>query len=1047
MATPALSERTRPARVLVGADEVSLAHIRQTLSKNEYELLPATSQAEALRLLESNNPPQLAVLDWNMPSLGCMEICSRLRNAAHRQRTYLILLTQQDHSDKCAAAMEAGADDCLLKPVKTEELLVRLRKGTKIVMERAQSENEGTFRTAFESAKIGMALIDLEGTFVQVNPALCEFLGYRREELIKERLQELPSPQHPVALEETFRQILGEAHDTAEIERSFCRQGGAQVAATVVLSLIRDANRRPTGFLVQIRDIAKQRQTQDAMQRSGAFLRAVIDNVQALVLILNAEHKCIYTSASEFWLERMGRPTSQLLGESVFRNVYPEDYELLRKTLDDIWIDAQPRTITFRVHHEDGGWRYVEGHFGVMRTPAGQIESAVSVVRIVEDRVLAERRLRESEERYRLLFKQNVAGVFQATPEGAVVECNDSFAKIFGFESPEELMEGNSFRFQPIGEPSKDFFTSQRQRGESRSFESEAITKKQGKIWLMGNATVLQTGIDPLPLVYGTVFEITGKKRTEEALRRSEAFARAITDNVEDLVMVISTDHKWLYANQAHGKILGYGSGDLMGRDMLALLHPSDRAVVAQAVKELLKTGEGQRLEFRLGHKEGTWKHLEASGALLRNAEGGAEGFVIVARAIDDRIVAEQKLQAAYAETELFVESIPSILVGLDKKGHVTHWNATASHVFGLDREAVTGRLIDDCGIKWLHPEMGLEVTRWLTAESFYRSEDLAYELDGKTHFLGLQVRRISSGQDMKLAFILTGADVTERKNLEEQLRQSQKLEAIGQLAAGIAHEINTPTQYVGDNATFLKESWGQVAKLLVYSRECHRKAESGGITKESLDEFGRLIEEADLDYLLKEIPQAIEQSLEGLQRVARIVKGMKEFSHPGSQEKRAIDINKAIETTITVARHEWKYVCEVETHLDPSLPMVPCLAGEFNQVILNLIINSTHAIAEIASEETGAKGTITITTQREGEWVEISIRDTGGGIPPEVRSRIFEPFFTTKAVGKGTGQGLALAHSVIVNRHQGQIWFETELGQGTTFFIRLPLNVCPTVS
>jgi signal transduction histidine kinase len=183
------------------------------------------------------------------------------------------------------------------------------------------------------------------------------------------------------------------------------------------------------------------------------------------------------------------------------------------------------------------------------------------------------------------------------------------------------------------------------------------------------------------------------------------------------------------------------------------------------------------------------------------------------------------------------------------------------------------------------------------------------------------------------------------------------------------------------------------------------------------------------------------------VQRVAKIIKGMKEFSHPGSEEKRAIDINKAIETTVTVARHEWKYVADVTTEFALDLPLVPCLIGEFNQVILNLIINAAHAIEAAIAQGLREKGEIVIRTSRHGAWVEVAVKDDGIGMSPEVRSRVFEPFFTTKPLGKGTGQGLALAHAAIVNRHQGQLWFETEPGQGTTFFLRLPLEVNRDVS
>jgi PAS domain S-box-containing protein len=401
------------------------------------------------------------------------------------------------------------------------------------------------------------------------------------------------------------------------------------------------------------------------------------------------------------------------------------------------------------------------------------------------------------------------------------------------------------------------------------------------------------------------------------------------------------------------------------------------------------------------------------------------------------------ELQAAHAETELFLRSIPSILIGVDFSGRITRWNLTASNTFGIDNHSAEGRTLDNCGIRWLHTEMNSEISRWLTTQSIYRCENLAYERAGKTRFLGLQVMRIPAPDGEQIGFIITGADITERIGLEVQLRQAQKLEGIGQLAAGIAHEINTPTQYVGDNISFLKESWGAVAEFLNFCGTIRSECCPGPVPPEHLEQFCRLHEKCDLEYLLKEIPSAIDQSMEGVQRVAKIVKGFKEFSHPGSEEKRAINLNRAIESTITVARHVWKYCADVVTEFDAALPLVPCLVGEFNQVMLNLIVNSAHAISDVIEERgTPEKGTITIGTRQEGPWATISVADTGAGIPLEIQSRVFEPFFTTKEVGKGTGQGLALAHVAIVKRHQGQLSFESKVGHGTTFFVRLPLQV-----
>ncbi len=288
---------------------------------------------------------------------------------------------------------------------------------------------------------------------------------------------------------------------------------------------------------------------------------------------------------------------------------------------------------------------------------------------------------------------------------------------------------------------------------------------------------------------------------------------------------------------------------------------------------------------------------------------------------------------------------------------------------------------------------------------------------------------------------VCVAQDSTERKQLQCELAQAQKLESVGQLAAGIAHEINTPTQYVGDNTRFLKEAFGDINAVLNVFEKLLQAAKDSTVDERLVAEVEATLQQADVEYLTEEIPQAIDQSLDGVDRVAKIVRAMKEFSHPGTVEKSPINLAEAIETTITVAHNEWKYVAEMVTRFDPELPQVSCLPGELNQVILNLIVNAAHAIGDALGDDGTQKGTITVGTRRDGEWAEIFVRDTGTGIPDDVRARIFDPFFTTKGVGKGTGQGLAIARSVVVDKHGGAIDCETEPGEGTIFIIRLPID------
>jgi signal transduction histidine kinase len=289
---------------------------------------------------------------------------------------------------------------------------------------------------------------------------------------------------------------------------------------------------------------------------------------------------------------------------------------------------------------------------------------------------------------------------------------------------------------------------------------------------------------------------------------------------------------------------------------------------------------------------------------------------------------------------------------------------------------------------------------------------------------------------------LLLGANITKRKLMQSQLAQAQKLESIGQLAAGIAHEINTPIQYIGDNMLFLQESFHDLSTLLEHYAALYQMCRDGAPMASVLGQIETTTAAIDVAYLTAEIPTAIQQSLEGVERVATIVRAMKEFSHPGTKEKVSVDLNKAIESTITVARNEWKYVAQMVTDLAPDLPLVPCVPGELNQVILNILVNAAHALGDGGGDGAPEKGTITVSTRQGGDGVEIRIADTGPGIPEAIRDKIFDPFFTTKEVGKGTGQGLAIAHTVVVEQHGGQLTFETAEGEGTTFIIRLPLTL-----
>lgn len=431
----------------------------------------------------------------------------------------------------------------------------------------------------------------------------------------------------------------------------------------------------------------------------------------------------------------------------------------------------------------------------------------------------------------------------------------------------------------------------------------------------------------------------------------------------------------------------------------------------------------------------------EANERICRSLEEMAEANERLRLEIADRVETQMELYSAHKEIDSFLSSMPCILIEISRDRTVKRWNTIAENVLRIEAREVLGNKFCECAIDWESDKVCTAMEACFSEHISLRLNEVRFtRKDGKDGLLNLIISLVREGVSQFSGLIILGTDITEYRLMERQLAQSQKLESIGQLAAGIAHEINTPTQYVGDNTRFLADACTGLEKIHGLYDRLLENLQEGKPTDAIVRSIEGTREAIDLDYMRVEIPNAIKQSLDGIGRISSIVRSMKAFSHPGTNGKTEIDINKAIENTITVARNEWKYVADVSTDFDLSLPPVSCLPGEFNQVILNMIINSAHAIAEKVGDGCGQKGKIDIGTRRQDSFVEIRVKDDGTGIREDIRSKIFDPFFTTKDVGKGTGQGLAISHSVIVEKHGGTIDFESTLGEGTTFIIRLPI-------
>ncbi len=402
----------------------------------------------------------------------------------------------------------------------------------------------------------------------------------------------------------------------------------------------------------------------------------------------------------------------------------------------------------------------------------------------------------------------------------------------------------------------------------------------------------------------------------------------------------------------------------------------------------------------------------------------------------------QDKLKNIIKENEMLINAINSILIYLDKNYTIYKWNKEAERVFGLSRKEVLGLNMKELSLKW---ELDDLLKRLINAKEEKREQHLSdidfIDSSGKVKIVAMTIYPVFEPTGFK-GYLILGKDITEKKIIESHIIHSQKLEAIGQLAAGIAHEINTPVQYVYGNLSYLKDNFLEILKLLEKYKTLLSRLKRDHKDFPEMDlfqEISALENNLDIEFLKEDIPNALQESVQGLDKVIQIVKSMKNFAHSG-KKKKVFDVNKAIRDIVTITRNEWKYHSEVELELDENLPLVCGYADELNQVILNIVVNAAQAITEkVETLQIQDKGLIFIKTNVKDNMVEIQIKDTGGGIPKEIQDKIFDPFFTTKEVGKGTGQGLYLSYNII-KRHNGDIFFETEEGKGTTFHILLPI-------
>jgi len=881
--------------------------------------------------------------------------------------------------------------------------------------------------------QVSEAVVAVDNSFrvVYWNGAAARFFGRSAEEVIGRDYGEAVQDAFDAREREDLRRQLVSAGEICK-ELSCRNRNGETLYVDLSATMLRDEEGRLAGAVGVHRDVTQRRKTEEALASSENRFNLAKTALGIGTWEFDLSSGTLGCSSD---IARLYGITDDLPGFASIaewlERLDPRDRERIAKGFEKVTREACERE--YRVRWPDGSVHWIFNKSNVVFDENRKPVRVVGVSFDITGRKLIEDQLRVLSS----AVEQSPIGILITDLAGTTLYANPKTSEVTGY-SREELLGQTPRIFKSDG-------TSPEQHREVWQTIPEAVwrgvyqnTRKNGEsFWEAATIAPIRDESGRVTHYLAVKEDITERRAMEAALKFSEERFRVAAESSGDVV------YEWDFRTN---KVQLLGCQDLaVPRDaagrpfdptsFFACIHEDDRARVTAAIQDNLKTGRRFHEEYRLALPGGGIRHWSDSGSALRDATGNPYKWVGVIKDVTETREAER----ANAELAAIVESSETAIFTRDLNSITTSWNAGAERIYGYSAAEMIGRDLRITVPPEFRDELDAVDARIRAGERVNHQETVWLTKGGARIEVMMTVSPVLDRSGTVVGAAHLAWEISELRNLQRQLAQAQKLESVGQLAAGIAHEINTPIQYIGDNAAFLSGAFDDLKRII----QLHGQVAEGlrhGPAPELANTLDKAMRDVDAGYLCEEAPKAISQLSEGVQQVARIVRAMKEFSHPGTAEKVMLDVNRAIESTVLVSRNEWKYVADVVTDLDPELPPVPCLAGEFNQVILNLVVNAAQAIGDIV-RGSGRKGKISISSRADGEWAEIRVTDTGTGIPEAIRPKIFDPFFTTKEVGKGTGQGLAIAYNVIVKKLDGALFFETECGAGTTFVVRLPLE------
>ncbi len=907
------------------------------------------------------------------------------------------------------------------------------------ISERKQAEeslkqSEVKYRSIFENAAEGIYQASIEGRFLSVNPAFARMFGYDSPEDAIQSITNISGRFMEPADRQRNIEIL-DKNDVLKLEEFKLRcKDGHTIWCRLNARAVRDDAGKIRLIEGMIEDITEKKKAEEALRESLAKreeLEAIISQSPIVVVLYRMEKGYPIEYASPSVIQYGYEPEDFTSGRIGFLDVvHPDDVDrIVEEARMNFQMGCDDITQDYRIRTAWGDYQWVLNRTRMRRDRNGRVTHGQSIIHDITDRKRAEIALQESERQMRALLDNIPDIVWLKDADSRFIAVNEPFGRTCGAK-PEELVGKRDIDIWPkeLAEAYRADDQEVMQSGRTKRVE-EPLEDAHGKQkWIETIKTPIRNERGNIIGTTGIARDITERKHMEEHYRMLSDKSLAGVYLVQDGVF------KYLNANAA--SYAGFSPEELVGSNSTILLHPEDRAIAQQRAGEMIRGVRQTPYEFRIIDKAGKTRWIletvttipyEGRPAVLGNSMD-----------ITQFKEAQQKLEELQALESSVLAAIPHAVIGLEHR-HVIFANDNVETVFGWKPSEIIGK---DLAV-FFSSEAACEtlighINQTLQTGSVYSAEpeNPLVHREGRPLYSRVTAARIGSGAGEGV--VATFEDVTERKRAQLQLLQSEKMASIGQLAAGVAHEINNPTGYVSSNLKTMAEYFDDIMGILQRHRQflngvrdLVENAKLDGDLPGLMREIENMEKKIDIEYILKDAPSLIQESREGTERIKEIVLSLKNFAHPGEDRFIYSDVNRNMESTLNVVWNELKYKATVNKDYG-ELPEIQCYPQQVNQVFMNILVNAAQAIK--------TKGEITIRTRSINGDVEISINDTGVGIPPEHLARVFDPFFTTKEVGKGTGLGLNVAYNII-KKHHGSIDVTSKLGEGTTFTIRLPVH------